>query len=66
MTYAIFLPYPNPIVQRAWTVVSTEVLLLVRAVWTQIVDRPHTFGLCLLHLQLLLTNKILLKILGWL
>jgi hypothetical protein len=34
-------------------------LPLARAVWTQIVDIPHTFGLCLLHLRWLLTSKIL-------
>jgi hypothetical protein len=50
MTCAISLPCPNPIVQRATTVVLAEALLLVRAVGMQIVDKPHTFRRCPLHL----------------
>jgi hypothetical protein len=41
------------------TVVLAEVLLLVHEVGTQIVDKPHTFERCPLHLRLLLTSKIL-------
>jgi hypothetical protein len=59
MTCAISLPCPNPIVQRATTVVLAEALLLVRAVGMQIIEKPHTFERCPLHLRLLLTGRIL-------
>jgi hypothetical protein len=40
-------------------VVWAEVLLLVRVVEMQIVDKPRTFGLCPLHLSWLSASKIL-------
>jgi hypothetical protein len=44
MTCAISLQCPNPIVQRATTVVLAGVLLLVRVVGMQIIGKPHIFG----------------------
>jgi hypothetical protein len=43
------------------TVVLAGALLLVRVVGMQIVGKPRIFGRYLLHLQLLLTSRILLK-----
>jgi hypothetical protein len=48
-------------VRRAKIVVLAAILLLVRLAEMQIVDKPRTFELYLLHLQWPLTNKILLR-----
>jgi hypothetical protein len=45
--------------QRARTVVSVAILLLVRVVEMQNVDKPRIFSLYLLRLQWLLTSRTL-------
>jgi hypothetical protein len=41
--------------------VLVEALLLVREVEMQIIDMPHIFGQCILHLLLLFTSRIARK-----
>jgi hypothetical protein len=61
MICVVSLPCPNPIVQRAMTVVLAGVLLPVRVVGTRIIGNLRIFGRCLLQLRLLSTSRILLE-----
>jgi hypothetical protein len=59
MIYAAYQPYLGPM-RLAKLEVSAVVRLSEHEAWTQIFDMLHSGEQCLLHLQLPLTNKILL------
>jgi hypothetical protein len=58
--YAAFQPYPGPIVRTAKLEVSAEVWLPGHEAWMRIFDMLHSDERCPLHLQLLLTSRIML------